>query len=58
MSVPVTVKSPVMVVLPLTARSEFNRVAVAVTVKSVVIVVVVVPSVNRFWLFTQAEPFQ
>ena len=57
-SVPVTVKSPVIVVVPLTARLEFKVVAVAVTLKSVVIVVVVVPSVNRFWLFTHTEPFQ
>ena len=46
------------VLLPVTVSVESNVVAVAVTLKSVVTVVVVVPSVNRFWLFTHAAPFQ
>jgi len=55
---PLMVVVPVRVDSPLTAKALFRVVWVAVTLKSVVIEVWELPSVNRFWLFTHALPFQ
>ena len=55
---PLRVLVPVRVDSPLTAKALFRVVWVAVTLKSVVIEVWELPSVNRFWLFTHALPFQ
>ena len=53
-----TIKSPVMVVVPLTARLEFKVVSVAVTLKSVVMLVTFVPSDWSPKFSTHALPFQ
>ena len=55
---PLRVLVPVRVDSPLTAKALFRVVWEAVTLKSVVIEVWELPSVNRFWLFTHALPFQ
>ena len=55
---PLMVVVPVKVDSPLTAKELFKVVWAAVTLKSVVIEVWELPSVNRFWLFTHALPFQ
>ena len=52
-----TTKSPVRVVLPVTVSVESNVVAVAVTLKSVVMLVTSVPA-NSFSFSTHSLPFQ
>jgi len=55
---PLRVLVPVRVDSPLTAKALFRVVWEAVTLRSVVIEVWELPSVNRFWLFTHVLPFQ